>query len=104
MPFNVYWSERLNLSLLAEISDFMVLYFYLHNYTPGIYADGCIVFVLLFVRLYVSLLVPTSLVEFTTKFCVKVSQVVSATCLSENIHILIIVTLEGKHSLHDPGP
>ena len=50
----------------------------IYNYTPGIYADGYIVFVFPFVRLYVRLFVRTSVtfVEFTSKFCVKVSQVV----------------------------
>ena len=41
------------------------------NYTPGIYADGYIVFAFPFVRSYVR-----SFVEFASKFCVKVSQVV----------------------------
>ena len=49
-----------------------------HIYTPGIYADGYIVFVFPFVRLYVRLFVRTSVtfVEFASKFCDKVSQVV----------------------------
>ena len=34
-------------------------------------------------------------------FVLKVSQVVY---ISESIHIWTIVTLEGWHSLHDPGP
>ena len=37
-------------------------------YTPGMYAEGYIVFVFLFVYLY--------FIEFASKFCVKVSQVV----------------------------
>ena len=51
-------------------------------YTPGIYADGYIVFVFPFVRssvcMFVRLFVHTSVtfVEFASKFCVKVSQVV----------------------------
>ena len=55
-------------------------------YTPGIYAEGYIVFVFpfvrsynrSFVRLFVRSFVRTSFrhVEFTSKFCVKVSQVV----------------------------
>ena len=48
-------------------------------YTPGIYAEGYIVFVFLFVSSFVC----TSFrrVEFASKFCVKVSQVmyISAT-------------------------
>ena len=51
-------------------------------YTPGIYAEGYIVFVFPFVcssvRMFVSSFVRTSVtfVEFASKFCVKVSQVV----------------------------
>ena len=51
-------------------------------YTPGIYADGYIVFVFPFVRssvcMFVCSFVRTSVtfVEFKSKFCVKVSQVV----------------------------
>ena len=54
-------------------------------YTPGIYADGYIVFVFPFVRssvcmfvFFVRSFVRTSVtfVEFASKFCVKVSQVV----------------------------
>ena len=51
-------------------------------YTPGIYAEGYIVFafpfVCSFVRLFVRSFVRTSFrrVEFASKFCVKVSQVV----------------------------
>ena len=41
------------------------------NYTPGIYAEGYIVFAFPFVCLLVR-----SCVEFASKFCVKVSQVV----------------------------
>ena len=48
------------------------------SYTPGIYADGHIVFVFPFVRLYVRSFVRNSFtfVEFASKFCVKVSEVV----------------------------
>ena len=49
------------------------------DYTPGIYADGYIVFafplVRSSVRMFVSLFV-RSFMEFASKFCVKVSQVV----------------------------
>ena len=47
-------------------------------YTPGIYADGNIVFVFPFVRLFVRSFVRNSVtfVEFASKFCVKVSPVV----------------------------
>ena len=50
----------------------------IHYYTPGIYAEGYIVFVFPFVRSYVRLFVRTfvTFVEFASKFCVKVSQVV----------------------------
>ena len=59
----------------------------LNHYTPGIYAEGYIVFVFpfvcSFVRLFVRLFVRTSFrrVEFASKFCVKVSHVmfISAT-------------------------
>ena len=47
-------------------------------YTPGIYAEGYIVFVFQFVCSFVCSFVRTSFrrVEFASKFCVKVSQVV----------------------------
>ena len=47
-------------------------------YTPGIYADGYLVFAFPFVRSYVRMFVRNSVtfVEFASKFCVKVSQVV----------------------------
>ena len=45
------------------------------NYTPGIYADGYIVFAFPFVHSSVRMFV-SSFVEFASKFCVKVSQVV----------------------------
>ena len=55
-------------------------------YTPGIYAEGYIVFVFPFVRSYVRSFVCSFVrsfvrtsfrrVEFASKFCVKVSQVV----------------------------
>ena len=60
-------------------------------YTPGIYAEGYIVFVFPFVRSYVRMFVRSFVrsfvrtsfrhVEFASKFCVKVSQVlyISAT-------------------------
>ena len=85
------------------------------SYTPGIYADGYIVFAFPFVhssvRMFVRSFVRTSVtfVEFASKFCVKVSEVVHITATyhssqSESIHIWTIVTLEGWHSLHDHGP
>ena len=56
------------------------------HYTPGIYAEGYIVFVFPFVRSYVRMFVRSFVrsfvrtsfrhVEFASKFCVKVSQVV----------------------------
>ena len=61
------------------------------RYTPGIYAEGYIVFVFPFVRSYVRMFVRSFVrsfvrtsfrhVEFASKFCVKVSQVmyISAT-------------------------
>ena len=51
-------------------------------YTPGIYAEWYLVFVFLFVRSYVCSFVCSFVrtsfrrVEFASKFCVKVSQVV----------------------------
>ena len=53
-----------------------------HHYTPGIYADGYIVFVFPFVRSSVCMFVcsfvrnSVTFIEFASKFCVKVSQVV----------------------------
>ena len=56
------------------------------SYTPGIYAEGYIVFVFPFVRSYVRMFVRSFVrsfvctsfrrLEFASKFCVKVSQVV----------------------------
>ena len=63
--------------------SFFIQFLYIEcYYTPGIYADGYIVFVFPFVRLYVRLFVRSfvrnsvTFVEFASKFCVKVSQVV----------------------------
>ena len=57
---------------------FSNLRYYKHNisdvYTPGIYAEGYIVFVFPFVCSFVRTSV--TFVEFASKFCVKVSQVV----------------------------
>ena len=52
------------------------------HYTPGIYAEGYIIFVFSFVHSYVRSFVRSFVrtsfrrVEFASKFCVKVSQVV----------------------------
>ena len=46
----------------------------INSYTPGIYAEGYIVFVFPFVCSFVRTSV--TFVEFASKFCVKVSQVV----------------------------
>ena len=64
----------------------MILIFYIFQnsvyYTPGIYAEGYIVFAFPFVRSYVRMFVRSFVrtsfrhVEFASKFCVKVSQVV----------------------------
>ena len=62
-----------------------------------------------FVRLYVRLFV-RSYFRHVCRICVKVlhqsfsSSVYLSNYLSESIHIWTIVTLEGWHSLHDPGP
>ena len=65
----------------------------IYIYTPGIYAEGYIVFVFPFVRSYVRMFVRSFVrsfvrtsfrhVEFASKFCVKVSQVVY---ISANTH------------------
>ena len=77
------------------------------DYTPGIYAEGYIVFVFPFVRssvcMFVCSFVRTSVtfVEFASKFCVKVlrqsfsSGVYLSNYLPECIHIWTLVTLEG---------
>ena len=52
----------------------------LDSYTPVIYAEGYIVFVFPFARLYVNLFVRSTsvtFVEFASKFCVNVSRVVN---------------------------
>ena len=61
-------------------------YTFATHYTPGIYAEGYIVFAFPFVRSYVRMFVRSFVrsfvrtsfrrVEFASKFCVKVSQVV----------------------------
>ena len=51
----------------------------MHNYTPGIYAEGYIVFVFPFVHSSVCMFVHSyfgPFVEYASKFCIKVSQVV----------------------------
>ena len=79
------------------------------NYTPGIYADGYIVFVFPFVCSSVCMFV-RSYFRHVCRICVKVlrqsfsSGVYLSNYLSESIHIWTIVTLEGWHSLHDRGP
>ena len=75
-------------------------------YTPGIYAEGYIVFAFLFVRSYVHSFVCDSVtyVEFTTKFYVQVSQVgyiYLTNHSSESIHIWTIGTLEDWLSFYD---
>ena len=76
--FNPLVTNGLFHSYQLDISHF-------HN-TPGIYAEGCIVFVFPFVRSYVRSFVCSFVrsfvctsfrrVEFASKFCVEVSQVV----------------------------
>ena len=86
-------------------------------YTPGIYAEGYIVFVFPFVRSYVRMFVRSFVCSFVRSYflpsrgiCVKVlrqsfsSGVYLSNYSSESIHIWTIVTLEGWHSLHDRGP
>ena len=86
-------------------SYFLELRTCLNIYTPGIYAEGYIVFVFPFVCLYVHLYF-----RHVCKICVKVlrqsfsSGVYLSNYLPESIHIWTIVTLEGWHSLHDPDP
>ena len=76
------------------------------NYTPGIYADGYIVFAFPLVRSSVRMFVSS----FVRGICVKVlrqsfsSGVYLSNYISGGIHIRTIVTLEGWHSLHDHGP
>ena len=71
-----------------------------NDYTPGIYAEGYIVFVFPFVRLYVRLFV-RSYFRHVCRICVKVlrqsfsSGVYLSNYLPESIHIWTIVTLEG---------
>ena len=75
------------------------------HYTPGIYAEGYIVFAFPFVRSYVRSFVCASVtyVEFTTKFFVQVSQV-GYISLTTHHHIWTIGTLEGRLSFHDSWP
>ena len=71
--------------IVKKVESFLWLHYYstsFPRYTPGIYAEGYIVFVFQFVRSYVRLFVRSFVrtsfrrVEFASKFCVKVSQVV----------------------------
>ena len=73
-------------------------------YTPGIYAEGYIVFVFPFVRssvcMFVRSFVRTSVtfVEFASKFYYSFSSgVYLSNYIPESIHIWTIVTLEGWH-------
>ena len=79
------------------------------HYTPGIYADGYIVFVFPFVRSSVRMFV-CSYFRHVRGICVKVlrqsfsSGVYLSNYSSESIHIWTIVTLEGWQPLYDHGP
>ena len=68
-------------AIVFTVSDCMIciiVIFKIAIYTPGIYAEGYIVFVFPFVRSSVCMFVRTSVtfVEFASKFYYKVSQVV----------------------------
>ena len=87
-----YWPSKVILHIFVTYITYPrnQLITYLSNYTPGIYAEGYIVFVFPFVRSYVRMFVRSFVrsfvcsfvrtsfrrVEFASKFCVKVSQVV----------------------------
>ena len=81
MKYNVYFIFSLDFISSLYWSKNRTFY-----YTPGIYAEGYIVFVFPFVRSYVRMFVRSFVrsfvrtsfrhVEFASKFCVKVSQVV----------------------------
>ena len=82
-------------------------------YTPGIYAEGYIVFVFpfvcssvrMFVRSFVrSYFLPSRGIFLQVLRLSFSSGVYLSNYLSESIHIWTIVTLEGWQSLHDPGP
>ena len=111
-PRRPVFSQRGSNKVLIIFSYRRILYHPIQlcvNYTPGIYADGYIVFVFPFIRLYVCLFV-RSYFRHVCRICVKVlrqsfsSGVYLSNYLSESIHIWTIVTLEGWHSLHDPRP
>ena len=81
------------------------------NYTPGIYAEGYIVFAFPFVLSYVRSFVCASVtfVEFMTKFFTELHESFSSGVYlmnhsSESIHIWTIGTLEGRLSFHDSWP
>ena len=63
---------------IGSHAKYAILLKYRDYYTPGIYADGYIVFAFPLVRLSVRMFVRNSVtfVDFASKFCVKVSQVV----------------------------
>ena len=83
---NVYIHRRTIWKIGSHAKYVILLQYRDYYYTPGIYAEGYIVFVFPFVRSYVRMFVRSFVrsfvrtsfrhVEFASKFCVKVSQVV----------------------------
>ena len=96
--------------MLCSFEAFLVLCSFSYHYTPGIYAEGYIVFAVLFfhfVRSYVRTSV--SFVEFTTKFSTKLRESFSSGVYltnysSESIQIWTISTLEGLLPCHEFWP
>ena len=97
--------QKIDLTTLFSANSWLTL----PCYTPGIYAEGYIVFVFPFVCSSVRMFV-CSYFRHVRGICVKVlrqsfsSGVYLSNYLSGSIHIWTIVTLEGWHSLYDPGP
>ena len=78
------------------------------DYTHNIYADGNVVFVFPFDGSSIMFICSSSYHD-SGIYCKVLhlsfsSGVYLSNHSSENIHIWTIVTLEGWHSLHDPGP
>ena len=79
-------------------------------YTPGIYAEGCIIFVFPFVRSYVRSFVRSFVFPSRSWNYFKVLRASNSSGVyltnhsSESIHIWTIGTLEGRLSFHDSSP
>ena len=72
------------------------------HYTSGIYAGGYIVYVFPFLCSFIRTSV--TFVEFASKFCVKVSQLVYISATTYQKAFIFGPYMEGWHSLHESIP